>query len=1611
MRAAPAVVLAALALLGIMPINVDGSRLRVLSFIELSARACEKLPRGGTHTVDGHSAPCGATALFPPEGCKCLPFPPSALQLTAAVVGSPPLVAKYAQASAYATVTAQNSTCTVKASMWNGTTEGADAPTVVETTLVLKDGRDYSLLLVGYFDRSSYRPTSGERGLPGNFGELYAVLLEDNAPPPRGQLGTMRLVHVSPATNVLTAQILDHGSKLTDFSTSGDGVDYVCQRPKDCDDPLAHNARDCVMVTPAYPHAPPPPPGVCDPMHLDEHHNPESCPGFDPKSHPPRAYNCKDPRILNACKEKGPDISPGGGCQQCQCQFREIVDQTTGALSDKISLCSMNNSLSSCPGRPVLHHGSKDDPCPGDHGEKTTARCWREEDPAEPDGHYEGGQYCEDCVNDPRSWASKCHLCNCIEGVAPPPPAACGPWANPTTHHRTPRQEKAYLITQKKWDGRTQSPTFGIGADEVPWVDVPAGVHTIGFRDGNLPYPTQGRRLEMDVNVPVGTDVTVFMHGLPPSNEYPTGHPTAPLALSIATGATVARFVEVKIANTVEGSHIAVGANQTVGGAKSSLKLKLGATGRQLPEVSVAAGTFESLHLAVPNYAHSSRGEWGAYAQYDLGWRAAVGKNGSAPFDLLTGSYDSALLVLSGSPSAPKLTPYAATLPAVTSLVGKAAVRVIHAAYGAHSDSLTVTGVRCSVEKLGACAATPANEAAAVTIATSLTYDHGSTFFSIAAGKYRLDASSSAADHPLSAVLTEVVLYEGLVYTLVVGSRAGALMLLLSLDRSYNSPMIVNARVAFLGGDAEQNIAPEDRVSPPTSISWSMGGTSGLAMTPVTVQPGHVSPYSKVTLTGMYDDRAKQFTSQLRLSVMWVDRLSASQATIECFTELRNMDMEKENNTDWTFIVWGSEKGRTCQVRVNQKCQDLLVSPEPAKGGLRVLAGGAHQPEFLGVAVDRADATTLLVQPTTKSQSGAYTTVSPDVTHISLADSDEQAPLAATVVAGSFQTLLVSYPSAHAGDPPASPTWGVLATDKTLGVYYQSNVRFMNALPAGPGQPTAYLTLKYGREDLRLPPMAGFPLGAAPGHRTAPAPANFFTGFGFFQAWQTGDVTATQIVLPHALQPVQIKPNSCPPHCPLAEGFPAVTPQPTKPQTIILGNNTETAKLFLAGVEDDATAPKLCNARVRMVSLMSAPATLTAAATLGQLPPVTLTSPALSPTAAARTGTAAAAELPSGAYTVEITGGSEKTKCRAALAGGKSYSLYVSSTAEDERALPIYTCRLEVDENYGSIGYVRLAHAAGKNSTYSMTVAYAEDATGECKAAQSALGEVGHGGQTAYMPLPVFGTSQYTVNVQSETAPLSTALTLAAGKHWTVYVMPAGLWAVEDGTAGSWSGGADQVGLRWLDGMPEAADALPWSWKHCDSEDDGCVDGVGSLAMFASAGAAAKYETAEIHGHLLLPAQRWRMGLQVSRVGEKAPSAAGDGEFGTGFTTLKSVSDGTTEVPLQSGALYTVVLSSDRELLMFLDRDGEAKGWWSLYGLMFAVLLGSGLLVLAGMAWCASQWWKCTLCTNNFKASVAVCCARTFGRGGGEGELQEPLVGGEDEEDRGTVGSLQAGEY
>ena len=399
----------------------------------------------------------------------CKPYPPSIVEFSVTIDGATHIErAQYARATEYTQLQqAWNATCQVVASHWNGTAEECKAqiedgtkdgmpklrpgpcPTghvqAVDTVLVLEEDMDYTLLLVGYFDRATYFPP--DRGKTAKFGELYAVLLEDNAPPPLGHMGSMRMVLASPGTGPLTARLLDGHRQLTTFQSPRS--DYVCSSPQTCN---SHSGGGCRAVAvrraeDIWGPTPAPDPGFCDP------HNPhvrESCAGFNPRTK--RAYSCTDPEVLNPCKESQPDWLPIKGpnarvdshgepiqikgCSKCLCQYHTVNVSTGAPLVHGPEYCDINEPDGACPGKPTLHHASVLDPCPGNHpGEpsRTTGTCWIVEEEDEKDDY--------DCIQDCRPWSTACHLCPCpADGIADPHAQenACGPWANPTkaSHNR-----------------------------------------------------------------------------------------------------------------------------------------------------------------------------------------------------------------------------------------------------------------------------------------------------------------------------------------------------------------------------------------------------------------------------------------------------------------------------------------------------------------------------------------------------------------------------------------------------------------------------------------------------------------------------------------------------------------------------------------------------------------------------------------------------------------------------------------------------------------------------------------------------------------------------------------------------------------------------------------------------------------------------------------------------------------------------------------------------------------------------------------------------------------------------------------------------------------------
>ena len=641
------------------------------------------------------------------------------------------------------------------------------------------------------------------------------------------------------------------------------------------------------------------------------------------------------------------------------------------------------------------------------------------------------------------------------------------------------------------------------------------------------------------------------------------------------------------------------------------------------------------------------------------------------------------------------------------------------------------------------------------------------------------------------------------------------------------------------------------------------------------------------------------------------------------------------------------------------------------------------------------------------AESSSYTAIPTSVSSIALAGYDGLEPMScpSCQVAGSLYTLLLRYGTGDNSKPPEwQPTAHAFATDASYGTYYPFKIRFMNALH---GQASVALTLQHGRQNLPLSRAVDAALVAPSMRRTSLAGANCFADPGaWLQAWTGTDKRAQVPLATHPAE--QIKPNSCPPHCPLAAGSPIVAPTLSKPQTVILGNDTTSSPPFLVAVEDDDAVPKLCTARVRLISLLGA--TMSATAKRGEVEHP-LSSPALSPTT---TDWGLATELPGGAWSITVSGGSPKSRCAPTLHNGRCYSLYVWSAAQDEDGLPIYSCRLEVDSNYESTGYVRLAHAAGNNSEYSMTVQYTEgdETAGHCVTPMRfpTSGVIRFGEQSGYKPLQVYGTTNYQVTVHqsagdaSPAEPTTKSFALTAGKNWTIYVLPprdatasVTLWLIEDGTKASWSGRDDEVGLRWLDGLPGGSPSSPWKWKHCDKVGGDCAEGEGSLAPYPAPGSSSadpRYQTAAIHGYVGLPTQRWRVALQAERGAEKATA-----EFGEEYSKVTSADDGTTVMPLTTGSMYTVVLTeaggqrgdSSLDLLMFQDQDGEPHGWWSKYTLLFALVLGTLLVALVFIAWCGSKWTSGSKWSLR-KQKCCRWCRGLCGRDGGGGELAEPLA-------------------
>ena len=1055
------------------------------------------------------------------------------------------------------------------------------------------------------------------------------------------------------------------------------------------------------------------------------------------------------------------------------------------------------------------------------------------------------------------------------------------------------RQGKTHLILQKKWDGIIQTEAFGISLDEIPFIDVAAGTHTVGFLDGKLSYPRLGRQLEVLINVPAGVAVTVFLHGLPPTPKFRSGHPSSPLSLA-AFAADPVGFVEVKVASTVKGP-VTLEATRRLssGGVQRPLELALG-TGGGHPRLALPARTLNTLSLPTPrgSGAHSNGG-WGASPHYELAWRTAAQPAAGRPLALdLTRGGDSALLVLSGDKDTPSLTSFGATISQPAA--GTAAVRVIHAAHAAASQQITLQIVPSASH-----GAAPTNVGSAVRY-----LDHGASFTPVPAGSYRLSVRSSGNSSTESgAIAAPVPLYEGLVCTVVVGdgARPGSLDPMLTLDRSYNSPMTLHARMVYLKAPPTPptQIPKLPRIDFPESIKWSAHAAQSAAVThqhpqESVVREGEASDYVAVQVPVAFksDPNGGRFLGKLLLRVTWEKPNAAfgypdnqRGDEMECFTKLLDLDIAKDNRTRWTFVVFGKERGMTCQVKVDTNTKDTLVPPAPEQAGLRVIKGGLHAP--MPMSIGSPEGSTLTVGNGQARAYGFYSAVPTSVTKVKV-EGAQHWEAESSLAAGGLYTLLVQDTDSEGGVSKL-----VVATDEEYGALTRFQLRFMNGLSRTNGHGTTSLTLRHGKEELPLGQgLPEAPLVAGLAARSALVPgALFATPQLWMQAWAGSGPPSPRLMALGTLPPDKhesIQPHSCPPRCPLAEGL-LSSADPTKPVTVMLVNDTAAGKLKLVSSEDDVTPPKLCTARVRVVSLL-AKALAVSGTRAGTAQPASFASPGLGQPSEAQ-------EVPHGSWTFGFE--SSAAKCVHTLEPGRCYTLYVFP---DGAGAP-HSCRLDVDKDYaGGVGHVRLAHAGGNNNSYTLTATYKESS---CRPAIPDFPSVGFGDHSSYVPLPSYSSSQYSLALHEVSGdgaphgqPVTVDVTLQAGKNWTLYVVPGqtdwaegvSVWALEDAELSNedWkpSDGVEQIGLRWLDAL--AADRQGtsvgerWRWTQCDGfqQEDSCEDSCESsdgceMAGFdsdtATEGAsAALYAPATLNRQILsLPTTMWSIGLRANRAEEQ----------------------------------------------------------------------------------------------------------------------------------------------
>ena len=93
--------------------------------------------------------------------------------------------------------------------------------------------------------------------------------------------------------------------------------------------------------------------------------------------------------------------------------------------------------------------------------------------------------------------------------------------------------------------------------------------------------------------------------------------------------------------------------------------------------------------------------------------------------------------------------------------------------------------------------------------------------------------------------------------------------------------------------------------------------------------------------------------------------------------------------------------------------------------------------------------------------------------------------------------------------------------------------------------------------------------------------------------------------------------------------------------------------------------------------------------------------------------------------------------------------------------------------------------------------------------------------------------------------------------------------------------------------------------------------------------------------------------------------------------------------------VLTETLGGRKELLMFMDSDGQPAGFLETHLLLLGLVMLGVMLVFVTLAWCTSKgfisWGWCADCKN---AAVRQVRSRTKGS-----EMGAPLLGGEDGSD------------